>query len=93
VIFSFAIGCQCLSVSAKGAEYLKSAGPDHQPPLFLPLVAEMDEEEHGCKQGEGEGEGFNSLTSSKCEGLSEVGNIFHVTLYAATPLTQKITKG
>lgn len=60
-----------VSVSAKGAEYLKSAGPDQQPPLFLPLVDEMDEEENGCRQGEGEGEGLSTLTSSKCEGLSE----------------------
>lgn len=56
-------------VSVKGAEYLKSAGRDHQPPLLLPLVDEMDEEENGCRQGEGEG--CSRLTSSKCEGLSE----------------------
>lgn len=53
-------------------QYLNSAGPDCQPPLFLPIIEEMNEEEEGLP---GQVEGLKTLTSSECEGLAEVGNI------------------
>lgn len=61
-----------VSVSTKGAQYLDSAGPDYQPPLFLPIFDDMQEEDGGAP---GEVEGLKTLTSSECEGLTEVGNM------------------
>ena len=59
------------SVSTKGEKYLNSAGPDCQPPLYLPIPDNMDEEEGGES---GQVEGLKPL-SSECEGLSEVGKV------------------
>ncbi|CAO2833304.1 unnamed protein product [Amaranthus hypochondriacus] len=57
-----------VSVSTKGEKYLNSAGPDCQPPLYLPIPDDMDEEDGGES---GQVEGLKPL-SSECEGLSEV---------------------
>ncbi|XP_057250204.1 uncharacterized protein LOC104891323 isoform X2 [Beta vulgaris subsp. vulgaris] len=67
-----------VSVSTKGAQYLDSAGPDYQPPLFLPIFDDMQEEDGGAP---GEVEGLKTLTSSECEGLTEVEvQLYHTLL-------------
>ncbi|XP_021769787.1 uncharacterized protein LOC110734037 isoform X1 [Chenopodium quinoa] len=68
-----------VSVSTKGAQYLKSAGPDHQPPLILPIIDEMCEEDEGAP---GQVEGLKTLTSSECEGLTEAEVQLYHTLLA-----------
>lgn len=55
-----------VGVSVKGAEFLRSARPDRQPALFLPLMDGMDEEECGSAPDQAK-----SLTTPKCEGLAE----------------------
>ncbi|KNA25986.1 hypothetical protein SOVF_000900 isoform A [Spinacia oleracea] len=67
-----------VSVSTKGVQYLNSAGPDCQPPLFLPIIEEMNEEEEGLP---GQVEGLKTLTSSECEGLAEAEvQLYHTLL-------------
>lgn len=67
----------CISVSSKGVQFLSSARPDYQPPLFLPVTSEMvDDEEH--KSTSSEVEEFKSLATLECEGLSQVGKLFIV---------------
>ncbi|KAH9620539.1 hypothetical protein KSS87_012645 [Heliosperma pusillum] len=58
-----------VSVSVKGAEYLSSARPDWQPPLVLPLLDEMCEEE--IESSQVQVGGLKSSTPSECKGLSE----------------------
>ncbi|PRQ34889.1 putative DNA helicase [Rosa chinensis] len=42
-----------VSVSRKGEQFLSSAGPDHQPPLVLPVTSEMvDDEDNKSTSGE-----------------------------------------
>ncbi|KAM7460393.1 hypothetical protein LguiB_036250 [Lonicera macranthoides] len=56
-------------VSPKGAQFLSSCRPDHQPPLFLTLNSELvSDEEH--KNTIGEAGGFNGM-AREYEGLSE----------------------
>ncbi|PRQ34890.1 putative DNA helicase [Rosa chinensis] len=59
-----------VSVSLKGEQFLSSAGPDHQPPLVLPVTSEMvDDEDNKSTSGEvGE---IKSLSTLECEGFSE----------------------
>ncbi|GLT61087.1 hypothetical protein SLA2020_338180 [Shorea laevis] len=60
-----------VSVSSKGVQFLSSARPDYQPPLFLPVTSEMvDDEEH--KSTSSEVEEFKSLATLECEGLSQI---------------------
>ncbi|KAK9688753.1 hypothetical protein RND81_09G008700 [Saponaria officinalis] len=68
-----------VSVGVKGAEYLSSARADYQPPLFLPLLDEMCEEE--TEGTPGQVEGPKSSTPSECEGLSEAEvKLYHTLL-------------
>lgn len=64
----------CPSVSRKGEQFLSSAGPDHQPPLVLPVTSEMvDDEDNKSTSGEvGEIKGLSTL---ECEGFSEVSKL------------------
>uniref|UniRef100_A0A6N2M002 ATP-dependent DNA helicase n=1 Tax=Salix viminalis TaxID=40686 RepID=A0A6N2M002_SALVM len=77
-------------VSPKGEKYIRSARPDHQPALILPLTDEMvEDEEQQCTTGEvGE---LNSMATLECEQLSEAeAQIFHMLLDERTKLAKSI---
>lgn len=63
----------CISVSSKGKQFLSSARPDYQPPLFLPVTSEMEDDQEN-KSASREVEDFKSFAALKREGFSEVGN-------------------
>lgn len=63
----------CISVSSKGEQFLKSARPDYQPPLFLPVTSEMEDDGENISASR-EVEDFKSFATLKHEGFSEVGN-------------------
>jgi len=63
----------CISVSSKGKQFLSSARPDYQPPLFLPVTSEMEDDGEN-KSASREVEDFKSFATLKREGFSEVGN-------------------
>ncbi|XP_065880373.1 uncharacterized protein [Euphorbia lathyris] len=58
------------SVGKKGGQYLSSATPDYQPPLFLQLTNEMVDEEEYQRPASGVGE-FTNLATLQAEGFSE----------------------
>lgn len=64
----------CISVGAKGVQYLSSATPDNQPPLVLPVTNEMVDEE-GNISNSGEVGELKSLSTLESEGFSEVGKL------------------
>jgi ATP-dependent DNA helicase RecQ len=73
----------CISVSTKGEQFLSSARPDYQPPLFLPVTGEMvDDEEHTSTSSEVEE--FKSLATLEFEGLSQVGKLIVVHFFILT---------
>ncbi|XP_074319274.1 uncharacterized protein LOC141656323 [Silene latifolia] len=68
-----------VSVSVKGAQYLSSARPDWQPPLVLPLLDEMCDEE--IESSQVQVGSLKSATPSECEGLSEdEAKLYHALL-------------
>ncbi|XP_075634157.1 uncharacterized protein LOC142606705 [Castanea sativa] len=60
-----------VSVSSKGEQFLSSARPDYQPPLFLPVTSEMEDDKEN-KSASCEVEDFKSFATLKREGFSEV---------------------
>ena len=77
----------CISVSSKGEQFLRSARPDYQPPLFLPVTSEMvDDECH--KSTSGEVQEFKRLATLEWEGLLQVGKLIVVHFFI---LTDRVT--
>lgn len=62
-------------MSSKGEQYLRSARPDHQPPLLLQISSELFGDEGHQKSSSGIRD-LKGLSALEQDGFSEVGN-FH----------------
>ncbi|KAB2634498.1 Werner syndrome ATP-dependent helicase-like [Pyrus ussuriensis x Pyrus communis] len=63
---------RAVSLSPKAYQFLSSAGPDHQPPLFWPVTSEMVDDEDN-KHASGEVGEIKSLATLECEGFADLG--------------------
>ncbi|CAJ2640559.1 unnamed protein product [Trifolium pratense] len=74
-----------VSVSSKGEQFLASSRPDYQPPLVLPLVGELEEEENRST------EEFKNLTASESQGFSETdGKLYQMLLEERLKLARSV---
>ncbi|XP_009379064.2 ATP-dependent DNA helicase RecQ-like [Pyrus x bretschneideri] len=79
-----------VSLSPKAYQFLSSAGPDHQPPLFLPLTSEMVNDEDN-KHASGEVGEIKSLATLECEGFSEAEKqLYHMLLEERRKLARSL---
>ncbi|KEH34543.1 putative DNA helicase [Medicago truncatula] len=74
-----------ISVSSKGEKFLASCRPDYQPPLVLPLVGELEEEENRSR------EEIKILPTSESEGFSEAeGQLYQMLLEERLKLAKSV---
>ncbi|WJX37048.1 DNA helicase [Trifolium repens] len=74
-----------VSVSSKGEQFLASSRPDYQPPLVLPLVGELEEEENRST------EEFKNLATSESQGFSEAdGKLYQMLLEERLKLARSV---